>query len=75
MKAGDIQISFGGIRNPVSFLATDVFTLNSTDANGYQVGDGSIDNIKMTIPATFTEMTVVPTNKTNGAVTDYLISF
>ena len=51
IAAGNIKISFGGIRNPKSYTPTDVFILNSTDALGNKVGDGSIDNIRMTVPA------------------------
>ena len=53
VPAGDITISFGGVRNPKSFEATDVFIMNSTDIDGNKVGDGSIDNIKMTEAAFF----------------------
>ena len=49
--------------------------MNSTDAAGNKVGDGSLDNIRMTSPALFKELTIVPTNKTNGAVTEYLVTF
>ena len=39
------------------------------------VGDGSIDNIRMTKAAEFTYLTITAANKTNGAVTDYQVTF
>ena len=66
---------FGGIRNPVSYEPTGVFNFSSTDAIGNQVGIGSIDNIKMSEPAMFPNLEVITKNTTNGAITDYTVTF
>lgn len=73
--AGVIEVTFGGLRNPMSYQASDVFKLNSSDAEGFPVGRGSLDNILMSEPALFPVMTVSALNQTNGATTEYTVSF
>jgi hypothetical protein len=75
VAGGALTLTFGGVRNPVSYQPTDVFKMTSTDADGFAVGSGNLDNIVMSEPALFTNMTVTADNETNGAVTDYTVSF
>lgn len=56
-------------------MPTDIFEVNTTDKEGYTVGTGFLDNIAMTEMAPFDKMTVVAANKTNGAMTDYTVTF
>lgn len=63
------------MRNPVSFKPTGVFSMTTVDSEGYAVGSGDLDNIAMTEPSFFTDLTVVNDNQTNGATTDYTFKF
>lgn len=68
-------VEFGGLRNPLSFAPTNIFTVESSDDSGALISKGTIDFVQMTKMIEFTEMTVVPLKKVNGAETTYTISF
>jgi hypothetical protein len=51
--AGDYFITFGGVKNPRSEAATDIFSMRSTDNDNKEIGYGTIDNIMMTNPGAF----------------------
>ena len=48
--AGSYFVSFGGVKNPRSLLATGVFSLSSADPSGNAIADGPVGNIQMTLP-------------------------
>ena len=75
VESGTIKMVFGGIRNPVSYEPTGVFSFSSSDDLGNAVGIGAIDNIKMSEPWMFDNLIVIPANTTNGARTDYSVTF
>jgi hypothetical protein len=61
--------------NPLSTAPTSSFTIIIFDTSGYIINQLlSGLTITMTIPASFSLMTVNPTSKTNGALTTYTIT-
>jgi hypothetical protein len=75
VASGRLELKFGGVENPNSFMPTDIFKVNTTDSKDFAVSFGNLDNIAMREPAPFDKMTIVQVNKTNGAITDYKVSF
>ena len=59
----------------MSFQPTGIFNASTFDGSGNFVGEGSIDNIRMTEAAKFTGFTVTPTNSTNGAISNYTVTY
>ena len=75
VAAGPVEITFGGVRNPSSFEPSGIFRIETFDQAGHPIGQGNIDYVQMSKMRPFTFMTVVPRDPTNGATTDYVITF
>ena len=74
IEAGEYTITFGGVRNPRSFDATGVFSMNSTDGE-FQIGYGTLDNVRMNEMGKFTEMTIFQSESKNGVLATYTLEF
>jgi len=75
IPAGDYTVTYGGLLNRRSFSPSGIFGIKSFTSSGKEVGAGSIDNIVMNEAAKFSGFTVAPSNSTNGARSNYLVSF
>ena len=72
-----LQIKITGFRNPRALAPTGSFILTSYDQSGFRIDSSTLDNFNatMTSAANFTSFTVYIDNKTNGAISNYIISF
>lgn len=75
MPAGDYAINFPGTRNARSFEPTGVFSMTSKDLNNNLVGEGPLDNIRMTKAGAFTDLKIEVSTAMNGAKADYTVTF
>lgn len=48
---------------------------NTYDKDSNIVGVGNIDNLRMNIPGKYDGFTITPVNKTNGVLSDYVVSY
>ena len=71
------KLTFGGVKNPISFEATGVFRMKTFDASNppNMIAEGPIDITRMTEMSKFTEMSIDIENPTNGALSKYTITF
>lgn len=68
-------LKFGGVKNPISFQATEVFNLETYDQSDYLIAKGPIDIVRMHEMSKFDQMTIDIENPVNGAESKYTITF
>jgi hypothetical protein len=70
-----LDIKILGIRNPRTFKPTDNVNINTFDSGGKLIDSGAGFSTQMTVMNTFPNFVATIVNRTNGALTDYTLTF
>jgi hypothetical protein len=76
LKNTDYYIMIKGIRNPRSFKPSDSIEVTSMTNDLYDINYGKVFSFTTTVQDTtsFSKLTMVPKNTTNGATNDYTLT-
>jgi hypothetical protein len=70
-----LKIAFNGFRNPRTTEASDSFTIKTFDEDDFQIDTGTGFAITMTTAGSLDSFSASPGNLTNGAMTNYTLTF